>query len=297
MSLQLGDFGQGPLLRPIARISGVVVADVDLLAGLRDDRVAVLAVAHDGSVRRGPTAPLGLRPRAFRGAAGALFRRQGVFEVIFPVRVGRLASGLGHEHAAFHHLHPVDVARAVWEDLFGADADDELGLRPLRLQRVIEVDRRGAVHPHPPLVFEVDEQHPNLAGLDDVTGSQILAIPVVVRECERELVENLHEPGLSTLVRAIEVSIGALAGDEEHGHVLDEVLVAAGQPVVDGALRYLVGEAASIEAVLDLARAAAVFEGHCGSLLACAVRSGSTCGTNSSHQEPPKCQAAAAPLP
>src|SRR5688572_21326565 len=56
-----------------------------------------------------------------------------VFEVVLPIGIRRFAARLGHIDRTLDHLHAVDVARAIREDLFRPDAHHELCLRPLSL--------------------------------------------------------------------------------------------------------------------------------------------------------------------
>ena len=51
---------------------------------------------------------------------------------------------------------------------------------------------------------------------------QVHAVPVVVRERDRVLVEHAHESGLAALVRALRPALGIRGREEEHVARLDE---------------------------------------------------------------------------
>src|SRR3990172_7875432 len=165
---------------------------------------------------------------------------------------GSLAFGLRHELRALDELHLVDVARAVGEDLAGADADDELGLRIFGHEWVVVADGRFAVEAHAVLVLEIDEEDADLLRLEDVPHRQVHAVPVVVGEGDGVVVDDADEAGLAALVGAVGVPLLVDGGDKEHVHVLDEGAVV----LVDRVVREVadaVGQALRVEAALELA--------------------------------------------
>src|SRR6267378_3154450 len=138
----------------------------------------------------------------------------GEFVEALPLRHGRRVAGARHVRRGLDHRHAVDVARAIGEDTFGADAHYELRA--------------------------------------DEAGTQ-RAVAVVARERELRFAGHAYEAGRPALVRAVGPPLAVGSGEEEQRAAFDEraVLVAEGL-----ALQFLlesVGEAARVEAVLQLA--------------------------------------------
>ena len=201
-------------------------------------------------------------PRAdfARGVVRRVVLRQRVVRPLAHLPAGdrRLAVGLRHEPGALHELVLVDVARAVREDLGGAHSDHELRLGILGQEGVVLVDRGHAVEPHALPALEIDEQEPHVRVDEHVPGREVHAVPVVVREGDRALVENAHEAGIAALVRGLRPAFGVGGGDEEHVPRLDERAVALVDRVADRLLLEPIGDPARVEAVLQAAATAVV---------------------------------------
>src|SRR5215208_4491622 len=195
------------------------------------------------------------------GIARRVVFRQGITRPLSRLPGGnrRLARALRDEARALHELVVVDVARAVREDLLGADADDELRLGVVGHERVVLVDRRDAVQAQALPNLEVDEQQADVTVDEHVAHREIHAVAVVARERNRPFVEDADEAGLAALVRAVGPPVGVGGSNEDHVAALDErAVVLVDGPARDELLVDAVGEPARVEAVLQAARAVVV---------------------------------------
>ena len=88
-------------------------------------------------------------------------------------------------------------------------------------------------------------------------------VAVVVREREHVLVEDPHEAGVASLVRALRPPVGIRSGHEEHVHPFDErPVLGPDRGLLDELLLETVGEPARVVAVLQHPRLAVVHGLH-----------------------------------
>ena len=156
----------------------------------------------------------------------------------------------------------MDVAWAVGKYLARLDADDELSLGVVGHQRIVRVDARDAVEPHPIRVREADEEQPDVRVLPQISHRDVHAVPVVVGERDRLLVHDAHESGLAALVRAVRAALFVRRRDEEHVDVLDERRVVLADEVVEQDLFDAVRDPPRVEPVLQLAAAVVIDDAH-----------------------------------
>ncbi len=178
-----------------------------------------------------------------------------------PARYGGFAISVRYEARPLDELHPVDVPRAVGKHLGRPNPHDELRARVIRGERVLLLDVGGAIEPQSggPCGNEVDEQHPDVRVREQVSHRQVHPIAVVVRKRDRAFVEHSHETRIAALVRALGVSVRVGRGEEEHVHALDEgAILGVDHRARKKLLVQAVGEAARVEAVLQLARTVVV---------------------------------------
>ncbi len=202
-------------------------------------------ISTSGSLARSPAASTSWA-HSFRFHAGA----------------GVSQSLLGTKRERSHEPVLVDVARAVREDLRRADADDELRLRPLRAERVVGIDRRDPVQPHPLSPLEVDEEQADVRVHEHVPRREVHAVAVVARERDRALVEHAHEAGLAALVRALRAPLLVGRGEEEHVPRLDERAVVLVDQRARRAARRSGRRAASCRTLLEPATTLVVQAAH-----------------------------------
>ena len=114
-------------------------------------------------------------------------------------------------------------------------------------------DLRRSVHPHPSLALEVDEEKAHVMRRGNVAHGEIHAISVVVGKGEGLVIDHGHEARVSSLVGAGRLSCGIDGCEKEHVEAFDEGPVFTSEAVMDRHLLETVGEAAGIEAILQLA--------------------------------------------
>ena len=95
-----------------------------------------------------------------------------------------------------------------------------------------------------------------------VPEREVGAVAVVAREGERVLVDDPHESGLAALVGALRHAVLVGGREEEHVAGLDERAVVVVEAIVAEPLLDPVGEAARVEAVLQLPVPVVVEVGH-----------------------------------
>ena len=82
--------------------------------------------------------------------------------------------------------------------------------------------RRGSI------ALTDDEQHADFAMLQDVAGAHEHAVAVVVGEGDGVVINDADEARVAAPVRAIEISGGITAGEEEHVALFHEPAIAFG---------------------------------------------------------------------
>ena len=142
------------------------------------------------------------------------------------------------------------------------DADDELGLRVVSPERVVQVDARRSLQPHSVAPLEVDEQQPNVRIHEHVAGGQVHAVAVVVREDQCVGIQHADKARLAALVRARRSSLAVGGCKEEHVATLDEGTVTLADGVADEQVVDTVGQRSRVEAVLQRAAAVVVPGSH-----------------------------------
>jgi len=91
--------------------------------------------------------------------------------------------------------HPVDVPRTIRKDLIDGHFDHVFGTRKLRHETRIVRDLSASIHAKPPLLFEINEEHPDMRIDSEISQAHERAVAIVVREQERFVVDNPHKPG------------------------------------------------------------------------------------------------------
>src|SRR5882672_9277550 len=167
-----------------------------------------------------------------------------------------------HVRRGLDRRHAVDVARAVGKDARGAHAHHDLRADEAGTQRVVVGDRGAPVYAQSVGPLEVDEQERHRRADKEIAEAAEHAVAVVARERELRFAGHAYEAGRPALVRAVGPPLAVDSGEEEQRAAFDEraVLVAEGL-----ALQFLlesVGEAARVEAVLQLAHAGVIRGGR-----------------------------------
>ena len=152
----------------------------------------------------------------------------------------------------------MDIARAVWEDAFGAHPDDELRAWKLRQQRVIIMQRCDAMDTHAVRSLKIDEQKPDMWVDQDVAQTAEHPIAIVVGKGQSALVEHAHEAGHPAFVRAVRPSFLICGCEKEHGAVVDEGAITFGKRSVGCHLLQPIRNAAAVKAILEIAGLAAL---------------------------------------
>ena len=155
------------------------------------------------------------------------------------------------------------------KDLPNRNPNDELSLRIRRGDRGRGVHLGDAVDPQALLIFEVDEQHPDVCILGGIAHREIHAVAVVVRKYQRHLIEYAHESGIAAFVGAVRMTEGVRGRQEEHIHALDECAILVGQLLAKQALLDPVRQSFGVELALQAALAFPKQLGHMGSPGAC----------------------------
>src|SRR6476620_2476091 len=96
----------------------------------------------------------------------------------------------------------MDVARTIWVDPLCGNAHHELRFGIERDQLVVSVNRSRAIHANASLPLEVDEEQTDGSIGQHVPHGKIHPVAVVIWEGDGAIVDESHEPGIPTLVRA-----------------------------------------------------------------------------------------------
>jgi hypothetical protein len=101
--------------------------------------------------------------------------------------------------------------------------------------------------------LEVDEQQTHVRMHQDVSGREVHAVSVVVREHDRVLVQHADEARLAALVRTGRSPLGVGRREEEHVAILDELTIALTNGVADQLPVDSVSQRPRVEAILQRA--------------------------------------------
>ena len=130
-------------------------------------------------------------------------RQVGVqFGVGFPSRGWRLLVRYRYVFRCLFEAVVMDVPRAIPVDLVGMHPDDELRAGVGGQQLIVLSDLGLTLNANPSRVLEVDEQQAEVGVLPEVAHRQVLAVAVVVRECEPVVINHPNEPAVTAFVRA-----------------------------------------------------------------------------------------------
>src|SRR5688572_11292976 len=155
-------------------------------------------------------------------------------------------------------LHGVNVARTVGEDPLDLDPHDALGARILLEKRIVQVQTGHTIQAQARRPLEVYEQESDVWVDCDVAEASEHAVPVVVGEGERALVDNANEPGQPALIRALWPPFLVSRGKKEHGRRADEGAITLSERRAGIDLLQTVSDSPAIEVILQLPRAVVV---------------------------------------
>src|SRR5579859_3127509 len=189
--------------------------------------------------------------------------REHVLEVIpaFPFWGRRLVAGTWDKLVRWHRsgsTHQVrNVARAVREDLACDAHDDFRSMMPATCLRVV-VDRclapdAGAER----LAVEAHEQQSDIRIAMNIAERAVHVVAVILGVLDRVGSGDLDEAGIAGTHRAIDIVLIARR-DEKESRLFDETAVLLPKLEVEAMLLETVGDAAAVEAVLQLAHAVVV---------------------------------------
>ena len=168
-----------------------------------------------------------------------------------PRRHRRNVAGAWHVGRRFHHLHSMDVARAIRKNLRCTHAHDQLCAGKLLEQRIVELDKTGSVHAQTARLLEVDKQQRNRWVHEHVAETAEHAVAVVTRK--RDLIDVGHsdEPRCTAFVRAVWPPVAIGGCNEEQRSTLDERTILVGELGSRQLVDQAIGKPARIEPILQ----------------------------------------------